>query len=952
MGKAWLAAASAITVSLAGLAPVLAATSPSDPLPVSPTLPNGWALQPAGTQVLTNRAPTGLVVSPDGSSVYATTSGIFDEAVVHIDATTLEPTPTLVSDAFQGVAADASGNVWVSGGPADRVWQYQAAGPALVDERQAGAAPDTPNRGIPVTGYPGDMVLAGNRLFVSGTISVPSSVAAQADAGQACPGGSSICSVVNVVDASQPSTASPAVAAVPVGRDAVGLAWRPSSSTVYVANFADQTNPARSGGAGTGTVSVVKMTSTSGREVQVVPVGLGPDGVALSPDGRTLAVADSGSDELSVLSLNPAGSVTATSTVDLRVAPGAALGTEPLAVAFSPNGTSLYVTLAGIDAVEVLSVSNGQVAAIPQMVSVPGAERLRVPATFIPTGWYPDALTLAQKPGTNAERLYVANLRGQGSGPGLYEQLEPVSGSNTEGSVSAIDLPSSSKTLSYQLNQWTADVVANDQLASLYDRSMKDPATDACLPAPIASGGIASSALLCEAQRHQLDPRNLHVVIIEAENKTFDSYFGDISPELSNANANPAFTEFGQAVTTNQHALAETFGLDDNFYNEGAESSVLGHSWLSGAYTTADNELTWGMDYGQGLRGNRSGGEYAPSSLASGSATSASVSGPSSPAVAAQEAVMLDPANLLTDEALASGLSVRLFGTDSRPGDPVIADGYQVPQKYWGESGSDVSSDLAWPDADRAAIFLHGTTVSHAWDMFDGPTPPAQFGTQISLSLADKQKFTLDGWTNSYKACTAGGRSDSSCQFAMPNLVYMQLPENHTYVVSNVFNPLDPTPQSMVADNDYAIGEIVAGLSKSPFWKNTLVMITEDDNQFTGDHVDIHRTFVLTAGGMAEPIGKAGKVADQRGSFPSIDKTAEVLLGLPAMTLFDARAIPLQQLVANRIGTGPANFNAVDPPTPFLGSGTPAGSGLTSTGSGRISSQSSSSPSQLGRTAS
>jgi hypothetical protein len=152
----------------------------------------------------------------------------------------------------------------------------------------------------------------------------------------------------------------------------------------------------------------------------------------------------------------------------------------------------------------------------------------------------------------------------------------------------------------------------------------------------------------------------------------------------------------------------------------------------------------------------------------------------------------------------------------------------------------------------------------------------------------------------------------------MPNLTYMELPENHTYDVSNVFNPQDPTPQSMVADNDYAIGEIVQGLSHSPFWKNTLVMVTEDDNQFTGDHVDIHRTFVLTAGGMAAELGAHGQAADQVGWFPSIDKTAEALLRLPAMTLFDQTSAPLQQLVAARTGANTAPFAAVYPAVPFL----------------------------------
>ena len=50
--------------------------------------------------------------------------------------------------------------------------------------------------------------------------------------------------------------------------------------------------------------------------------------------------------------------------------------------------------------------------------------------------------------------------------------------------------------------------------------------------------------------------------------------------------------------------------------------------------------------------------------------------------------------------------------------------------------------------------------------------------------------------------------------------------------------------------------------------------------------------FLVTAGGMARALGPQALVATQAGSFPSIDKTTEVLLGLKPMTLFDATIVP------------------------------------------------------------
>jgi DNA-binding beta-propeller fold protein YncE len=901
--------------SLSGLVPARAAGTPtlslSEPLPGSDRLPNGWGLHPAGQQVLTDRATTGVWISPDGKDIYADTSGIFEEAVVHVDGTTLIPTPTLVSDTFQGVAGDAAGNVWVAGGAADKLWQFKAAGPALIDERQAGAAPDTPNNGIPAAGYPANLTIAGNRLFVAGEISMPQKAVTAAGGGTCRQ--STICSVVTEVDISNPVPGrTPAEKSVAVGRDAFGLAYRPASQTLYVSNFADQTNPARAKGDGTVSVVQLKAGISGGSEVQVLPAGLGPSGLALSPDGRLVVAADSGSDQLSVYSVDPAtGHLAPNQTLSVTAGPGALPGTTPDAVAFSANGRYAYVALAGLNAVEVFSVSGDELHAIPQKVDATFDGRqypVVVGASLIPTGWYPDALAVGPNP-TGGQRLVVANLQGDGAGPGYYGQTEPLVGSSTEGSLSVIQLPEGNTTAA-ALRTWTTDVVDYDQLAPIWDHHIPDPASNSCVPAPLPSGPAVDSPLLCGVQRGTVDPKTLHVVVIEAENKTFDSYFGDTANVLKNANADPQWTEYGQAVTTNQHNLAETYAVDDNFWNAGAEASTLGHSSLAGSYITLDRELTWGPDYSQNLRGQKSNGVYASSAL--------SLSGTSDPQVNAAEQVMLDPAQLLIDNAYDHGLSVRLFGTDTRPGSPTVAAGDQVPQALWGEAGSDVSTDLAWPDVDRAAMFLHGQTVSHAWDLLESPTPPSEYGKTISFSPADQQKFSLDGWTSAYQACLTQGHTDAACQQSMPNLTYMQLPENHTYDVSNVFNPQDPTPQSMVADNDYAIGEIIQGLSHSPFWKNTLVMITEDDDQFTGDHVDIHRTFVLTAGGMANDLGSRGLAADQVGWFPSIDKTAEALLGLPPMTLFDQTSAPLQQLVAARTGAYTAPYTAVYPAVPFL----------------------------------
>ncbi len=78
----------------------------------------------------------------------------------------------------------------------------------------------------------------------------------------------------------------------------------------------------------------------------------------------------------------------------------------------------------------------------------------------------------------------------------------------------------------------------------------------------------------------------------------------------------------------------------------------------------------------------------------------------------------------------------------------------------------------------------------------------------------------------------------------MPNVVVMTLACDHT----NGANPGSPVPRAMVADNDFALGRIVEGISHSRFWPNSLILVVEDDAQNGLEHVDGHRTVALAIG--------------------------------------------------------------------------------------------------------
>ena len=101
--------------------------------------------------------------------------------------------------------------------------------------------------------------------------------------------------------------------------------------------------------------------------------------------------------------------------------------------------------------------------------------------------------------------------------------------------------------------------------------------------------------------------------------------------------------------------------------------------------------------------------------------------------------------------------------------------------------------------------------------------------------------------------------------------------------------PKKPTPRAMTADNDLALGMIVDAVSHSKYWKDTAIFVIEDDAQNGPDHIDCHRTVAF----VVSPYTKRGYVDHTMYNTCSMLKTIELILGLPPMSQYDASAIPM-----------------------------------------------------------
>jgi YVTN family beta-propeller protein len=137
----------------------------------------------------------------------------------------------------------------------------------------------------------------------------------------------------------------------------------------------------------------------------------------------------------------------------------------------------------------------------------------------------------------------------------------------------------------------------------------------------------------------------------------------------------------------------------------------------------------------------------------------------------------------------------------------------------------------------------------------------------------------------------------------LPNFIVMSLPEDHTAGT----RPGSYTPQAMVANADYAVGQLVQRMTKSPYWPETAIFIIEDDAQNGPDHVDARRTIGL----VISPYVKRGIVDSTLYTTSSMLRTMELLLGLPPMTQYDAAAMPMY----NAFGTLPdlTSYSVIQP---------------------------------------
>ena len=302
--------------------------------------------------------------------------------------------------------------------------------------------------------------------------------------------------------------------------------------------------------------------------------------------------------------------------------------------------------------------------------------------------------------------------------------------------------------------------------------------------------------------------------------------FDQVLGDLGRGTTDSSLVIFGRDVTPNAHALSEQFVTLDHFFASGGNSAD-GHQWLTQANET--EYPMWPLYYGRSYPSEG----VDPLAYSSG--------------------------GFLWQSAHARHRSVTIFG-EYAP---------SVPRPSAGVRRTLFKAYNAAPgDVRRQRRLLVGRYNTHS---------------QIpSLDRALVREYP--GWTEEVPDVVKAGDilahlGDWEKKKEMPDLTMVILPNDHTVGTT----PGWCTPRACVADNDLALGKIVDGLSHSRFWKDMAILVVEDDAQDGVDHVDGHRTVALAI----SPYARRGIVDSTFYSQPSMVKTVELMLGLPAMSLFD-----------------------------------------------------------------
>jgi YVTN family beta-propeller protein len=832
-------------------------------------LPSGRIVEPAGKTFRTAPHPYGLALSPDGNIAVTANSGTSPLSITIIrnvlsdnpDIQQVPPGPSteegILASVFMGLAISPDNEkIYVSGGQENMVYVFSTGNGEKLDS--IGCSHKDENTDYS-HGYIGDLVLTkdGSTIYAVDQINFR----------------------VVVLDTKEKKL----LHSVPVGRYPFGIILSPDEQKVYVANVGmyeykplpglTEENIKEKGlkfpAFGYGTKEAEEGIHNDSLDVP----GLGPQNAIESFSVFTIDI--SNLDNPQVIAKNKTGHLVG-SLVDGVPAVG---GSSPNSLAATED--YVFVSNANNDNISVIDINSDSIVhhiflkpeerlksfrgVIPFGLDIsPDQKRLYVCESginavgiidipsmtvigHIPTGWFPAKLKVSN----DGKKLIVTSAKGFGSGPNGGPEFDNTDrgsyiGSLMLGTVSVIDIPS------------------DEELAVLTEKAMNNNykfvrADDEFFlnrkgnPIPLYPGEKGSPIR--------------HIVFISKENRTFDEIFG----QMENANGEASLARYGHSagftnreksdsitdatVMPNHLKLAKQFAFSDNFYVD-SDHSADGHRWLVNTYPNEWVETTTSASYG----GNR---RFRQDSKAPGVYAMNGAAGAIYPEDYNEAGSMWDHFERHGVDFFNFGFSV-MFEPAS----------YDAAYKY---EGIRLIANYPVPQP-----LMHRSSRAY-------PT----------YNMAIPDQFRIDQFIREFNAKWADNDS-------MPSVLTVIIPNDHG--ASDRPEAGYPFRESYMADNDLAVGRIVEFLSHTPYWKNMMIVITEDDSQNGVDHIDAHRSVLM----VVSPWVKRNYVSRTHYSFGSIFKTFWNILGTPYLNQYDAAAMDFGDFFTNEPDFSPYNAVPVD----------------------------------------
>ena len=453
----------------------------------------------------------------------------------------------------------------------------------------------------------------------------------------------------------------------------------------------------------------------------------------------------------------------------------------------------------------------------------------------IPTAWFPSKVEVSR----DGKKLIITNAKGYGSGPNGGSTFElgkegSYVGSLMKGTLQVVDIPSE-----VELKEMTQQVIDNNFTFTKAD----DPTLQYRMenPVPLYPGEKVSPIK--------------HIVFIAKENRTYDEVMGQIEKGKGDAsiarygtgvsftNGKKTDSVSNTTVMPNHLNIAKQFAFADNFYVD-SDHSADGHRWLVNTYPNEFCETSTTASYG----GNRS---FKEKSKAPGVFAMNGAAGAIYPEDYNEAGSMWDHLERNDIDFYNFGFSVMF--------EPAL---YKPEYKYSG-----IKQYINYP--------------------MPQPLFERSSRTFPTYNMAIPDQFRIDQFIKEFDEKWINGKD------TMPALMTVIIPNDHG--AGERPDAGYPFRESYMADNDLAVGRIVEYLSRTPYWKNTLIVITEDDAQNGVDHVDAHRSLLL----MVSPWVKRDYVSHGHYSFGSLFKTFWNILGLPYLNQYDAGATDLGDFFTN-----------------------------------------------------